>query len=545
MSASPSAPPENSGTAHVLVVEDSSVFREMQGLLLRQAGYEVALHENPQAALEDARRRRFDLVIIDYELPDMNGQQFMLALRETQPGIAAIFVSGSLTLQLAIQLTSQGVAGIFNKPANPKSLLEKVTETLARHSARDSGARAGSNNASLPTARRGHPAATTAAEPAADRVAYTPRFITGTSTAFREFSHRLWKVRDFRAVLLLQGEPGSPFELFAREIAEHSVFRDGPVMLADAAEFTPPRLIEVLAPSILSHDAGTLIVDGVETFTEEQQATLENLITGRDVFLPFARRFRLVLSATHRLSERVDAGTFGETLYYKISSLTLAVPSLREMREDILPNAERLLALKPGPDGRPPVLAPDAAEWLQQQDWPGNYEEFARVLLHAAAAVEGGTLPRAALLASHRLDQATPVAPAPRRVAAPRPLPPPVAPEPAPAAPPASSPPALGAIVRAPAPPPAPAATAPASVAPPAPSDSVAPAAPAAPAPAAAPTHKVPAAVGRAPARQLFAKPAAPTLPPASPSAFRPASAAFDFRQRLADTLAAADRPAA
>jgi hypothetical protein len=59
------------------------------------------------------------------------------------------------------------------------------------------------------------------------------------------------------------------------------------------------------------------------------------------------------------------------------------------------------------------------------------------------------------------------------------------------------------------------------------------------------PAHKVPAAVARAPARQLFAKPAASTLPPASPSAFRPASAAYDFRQRLADTLAAAERPAA
>eukprot|EP01035_Chromulina_nebulosa_P007166 gene7165-9664_t len=108
--------------AHVLVVEDSSVFREMQGLLLRQAGYAVSGHEHPHTALAAAKERKFDLVIIDYELPEMNGQQFMHELRKIIPDIAIIFVSGSLTLELAIQLSKQGVAGIFNKPANPKTL---------------------------------------------------------------------------------------------------------------------------------------------------------------------------------------------------------------------------------------------------------------------------------------------------------------------------------------------------------------------------------------------------------------------------------------
>src|SRR5205807_1346481 len=118
----------------------------------------------------------------------------------------------------------------------------------------------------------------------------------GSSDVFREFTHSLRKVRDFRSVLLLQGEEGSAFEMFARELAGISVFRDGPIMVCPAAEFGPRRLIEVLAPSLLSHDPGTLVVTGVEGFSDEQQKTLENLTTGRDVFLPFARRFRTVLA---------------------------------------------------------------------------------------------------------------------------------------------------------------------------------------------------------------------------------------------------------
>src|SRR4051812_45623966 len=91
-------PAKDSACAQILVVEDSSVYREMQGLLLRQAGYGASLHENPQAALAVAATQKFDLVVIDYELPEMNGEQFMHALRKIQPDIAVVFVSGTLTL---------------------------------------------------------------------------------------------------------------------------------------------------------------------------------------------------------------------------------------------------------------------------------------------------------------------------------------------------------------------------------------------------------------------------------------------------------------
>ncbi len=387
--------------ARILVVEDSSVFREMQGLLLGQAGYAVSSHENPQTALAVAAKEHFDLVVIDYELPEMNGHQFMHALRKLQPEIAVVFVSGALTLDLAIQLSSEGVAGIFNKPANPKTLLEKINETLARNGARDTAARVGSNSP-LGSRRGGASSslASTTIEPAADRVAYAPRFLLGSSDRFREFTHRLWKVRDFRAVLLLQGEAGSAFEPLARELAEISIFRDGPIMACNAARFDSRTLIQVLAPSLLSHDAGTLVVTGVEAFTAEQQKTLENLITGRDVFLPFARRFRLVVAATPALSDRVDDGSFDDTLYYKISSLSLAVPSLREMSGDILANTRRILAAHhdDGHAESPLAVASDAAAWLEAQPWPGNYEELTRTILAAAEFVEGNELTLAALL---------------------------------------------------------------------------------------------------------------------------------------------------
>lgn len=524
--------PAPSARAHVLVVEDSSVFREMQGLLLRQAGYAVSGHESPQAALAEARQQKFELVIIDYELPEMNGQQFMHELRKIQPDISIIFVSGSLTLQLAIQLGREGVAGIFNKPANPKTLLEKINETLSRTGSRDAALPGKGSSSPLPAARRGNSATPFQApaipgEPASGDLAYTPRFFPGHSEAFREFTHRLWKVRDFRAVLLLQGETGAPFELIARDLAAISIFRDGPIMLCPAEKFATQHLIEVLAPSLLSQDAGTLIVTGVESLSPAQQKVLHTLMTSRDMFLPFARRFRLVLAAAAHLSDLADNGAFDETLYYKISSLSVDVPSLHELRGDILLHVRQLLDQHAAAHKLPksPSLTTAAAAWLEAQEWPGNYTELARTLQIAGATAKGTEIGVPALEAALRQVRAEAAA---------------VAAQPAPAAPVAPAPVRVAVTVEDTLPPFAMRPAAPAPIAIPAP---------------AAPTPVIAVTVTASKPAPTPPPAPAPVIPPApkrteeaprpsgltARSVFRPASGAYDFSRRLAESLALAE----
>jgi DNA-binding NtrC family response regulator len=523
-----SEPASPSARAHVLVVEDSSVFREMQGLLLRQAGYAVSGHESPQAALAEARQQKFELVIIDYELPEMNGQQFMHELRKIQPAIAVIFVSGSLTLQLAIQLGREGVAGIFNKPANPKTLLEKINETLSRTGSRDASLPGKGSSSPLPAARRGNSATPFQApavpgEPAAGELAYPPRFFPGQSETFRDFTHRLWKVRDFRAVLLLQGETGAPFELIARDLAAISIFRDGPIMLCPAEKFDTQHLIEVLAPSLLSQDAGTLIVTGVESLSPAQQKVLHTLMTSRDMFLPFARRFRLVLAAAAHLSDLADNGTFDETLYYKISSLSVDVPSLHELRGDILLHVRQLLDQHAAAHKLPksPSLSTAAAAWLEEQEWPGNYTELSRTLQIAGPAAKGTEIGVPALEAALRQVRAEVASIAAKPVAG-------AAASPAPVRAQISVEETLPPFAMRPA---APAPTA--IPAPPAPTPVIAGTV-TAPKPAPAPAPAMPVAPKRT---EAAPRPSGLT----ARSVFRPASGAYDFSRRLAESLALAE----
>jgi DNA-binding NtrC family response regulator len=136
---------------------------------------------------------------------------------------------------------------------------------------------------------------------------------------------------------------------------------------------------------LLAQDAGTLIVTGVETFTPAQQKILQTLLGSREVFQPFARRFRVVLAAGGSLSDLADSGQFDETLYYKISAVTINVPPLRKLHADILPNVRQLLDQHATDTGAADAfsLTTAAAAWLEAQTWPGNYDQLRRLVLLA------------------------------------------------------------------------------------------------------------------------------------------------------------------
>lgn len=319
--------PEPAVRARLLMVGGSSIAREMQSLLLQQAGCTVALFDQPHPALAAAARQPFHLAVFDCALPEMTGEQFVRELQALRPGIGIILVADALTLELVVDLTRQGVAAILQKSAPPAALLDKVNDLLQRDALRPG------SRPPLEVAVR--PAAASGPRMSSQNASCGGRHLVGASASFHAFPQRLWLLRDFRTVLLLRGHTGDPFEEVARELVETSAYRGGPTIACPAIAFQPDSLIERLAPTLLSADPGTLIVLGVEEFDAEQQRTLELLLEARGVFLPFARRFRVVLAATERLAARVADGSFDEALFERIGALALDVPPLCEWRGHI------------------------------------------------------------------------------------------------------------------------------------------------------------------------------------------------------------------
>jgi CheY-like chemotaxis protein len=114
----------------VLLLEDASVFREMQSLLLQRAGFAVTVCEGPASALSEAARQPFDVAVLNSDTPGLDRPEFIQALRRHRPSLAIIFVAGALTVELTRDLTSAGVRTILQRPVNPIALLQKVDEAM-------------------------------------------------------------------------------------------------------------------------------------------------------------------------------------------------------------------------------------------------------------------------------------------------------------------------------------------------------------------------------------------------------------------------------
>jgi DNA-binding NtrC family response regulator len=376
----------------ILVVEDSVTSREMAVLLLEEAGYGVVACASAEEAMQAMQQREFGLLILDQNLPGMSGLQMLSQARKTHPDLPAVFIAGSLDLNLAVRISQERVAGIFTKPVDPRILLRKVAEVL--HVAPTEDRRTNEETAA-PRVASATPFLDPPSSEATPRTGRAgARSITDACAAYGTLGQRLKKVADFRSTLLLQGPFGAPFSALSRSLVAQSAFADGPFMECSPDQFDTDTLLQVLAALLVTEHAGTLLLTHIEDFNSEQIALLEQLLRCRGPFMPFAQRFRMIIGATPRLAQLAEEGGFDENLYYRLSALLVNVPALAEMRSDVVPLARYFLEVEQQRDlaGSPIMISPAAATWLEARDWPGDCAELQRVVLAASRHQVGSEL---------------------------------------------------------------------------------------------------------------------------------------------------------
>jgi CheY-like chemotaxis protein len=114
----------------VLLVEASSVFREMQSLLLQRAGYGVVVCDQSDAALAEAAKQPIDVAVLTSDVAGLDQPQFLSELRRERPGIGLIFVTTSVTMMLTRELMARGVSAVLQRPVNPAMLMQTIDEAM-------------------------------------------------------------------------------------------------------------------------------------------------------------------------------------------------------------------------------------------------------------------------------------------------------------------------------------------------------------------------------------------------------------------------------
>jgi DNA-binding NtrC family response regulator len=344
---------------------------------------EVTVAGHCAGALELVRGSTFDLAVIDHNLPDGNSQTLLHALRGECPDLAVVILTGVSDLDLAVRSLQEGADHFLTKPIDLATMLVILQRTLSsRRNARLAASRALRPTASSPFASGGE--ATRALARTAERVAAStsPILILGETGAGKGVLARWIHHASARGA-----EPWVELNCagLSRELVESELFGHERGSFTGAAT-AKPGLLEVA-------NRGTIFLDEVAELDLVVQAKLLKVLEEQrfrrigsvhDVSVSV----RLIAATSAPVRAMVEDGRFRKDLYFRLATVILTVPPLRERRDEIAALARAILAQLSPVHGRQ-VLAPDAIAALEAYPWAGNVRELRNVLERAALFTDG------------------------------------------------------------------------------------------------------------------------------------------------------------
>jgi DNA-binding NtrC family response regulator len=373
----------------ILLVEDKEGLRDVLRRTLEKEGYPVLPCSDGTQALTRLQRERFLLVLSDLKLPGADGLEVLRAARRAEPTLPVILMTAFGTVADAVAAMKDGAYDFLEKPVDPDHLLALLQRALQhRNLAREN---------------------TFLRERFAAELGFPT--ILGKSPALNQALSQLEKVALTEATVLLSGESGTGKELFARALHHLSRRRTGPFFAINCAAI-PESLLE---NELFGHekgaytgagatkrgkmemaDGGTLFLDEIGDLSPSLQGKILRVIEERC----FERvggtetrsvDLRLVAASNRDLKVLAAEGGFRQDLFFRLSVFPVAIPPLRDRREDIAQLAAHFASRFSAEQKRrtPVRISPAAMDLLSGHAWPGNVRELENALERAVILCEG------------------------------------------------------------------------------------------------------------------------------------------------------------
>jgi DNA-binding NtrC family response regulator len=361
--------------ARVLVVDDSKETCEFLEELLGALGLEVVKATHPDRAIELLHQESFDLLLSDINLEAK--KDGLDLLRAAKPlGVDTILLSGFGTLETAIEAVREGAFDFLSKPWNNEELKALVTRAIARRQSSGQGVTQGAS----PKGKRS--------------------LMIGSSPKMMAVYKTIASLQNSRATVLITGESGTGKELVARSIHLSSDRRDRAFVAVNCGALTETLLESELfghvkgsftgaigeKPGLFEEaSGGTIFLDEIGETSPSFQVRLLRVLQEQEIRRVGGNKTikvdARVIAATNRdLQVMVKAGAFREDLYYRLGVVELAVPPLRDRREDIPALLDHFLSEFGGKDDQVYQLHPEARRVLEAYSWPGNVRELSNAV---------------------------------------------------------------------------------------------------------------------------------------------------------------------
>jgi two-component system response regulator FlrC len=360
----------------VLIVEDDRELREALGTTLELAGFKDIQADCAETAIGFLGKQPIDLVVSDVNMPGMDGHGLLDYIRANFPALPVTLITAYGQISQAVSAIQKGAVDYIVKPFEPQVLIESVSRVL------------GTN----------------------DQVTASTEQPVAEDPYSRKLFQIAKKVAQTDSTIMISGESGTGKEVVARYIHDCSPRRNEPFVAINCAAI-PENMLEAIlfghekgaftgaynsAPGKFEQaNGGTILLDEVSEMDMGLQAKLLRVLQEREVERVGGRKtisldVRVLATTNRDLKEYVAENKFREDLYYRLSVFPLQWKPLRERALDVLPLAERLLAIHCKKMKRQVVMLDEGAKLqLMSYQWPGNVRELDNAMQRALILQQG------------------------------------------------------------------------------------------------------------------------------------------------------------
>jgi two-component system, NtrC family, nitrogen regulation response regulator NtrX len=362
--------------SNILIIDDEKAIRKTLSEILSYEGYKIEEAGDGEEGLRRFRDKTFDVVLCDIKMPKLDGIEFLDKVRETNPDVPVIMISGHGNIDTAVEAVKKGAYDYIAKPPDLNRLLITIRNAMDKTTL----------VAETKVLKR--------------KVSKVEEMI-GESAPIQKIRDTIDKVAPTEARLLITGENGVGKELVAKWVHEKSNRASGPLVEVNCAAI-PSELIE---SELFGHEkgsftsavkqrigkfeqahTGTLFLDEIGDMSLNAQAkVLRALQEGRITRVGGDKDINVdvrVIAATNKdLLKEVEERNFRLDLYHRLSVIIIHVPSLNERRDDIPLLVDKFLSDVCAEYGIPKKsIDKEAIEYMQQHNWTGNIRELRNVV---------------------------------------------------------------------------------------------------------------------------------------------------------------------
>ena len=396
----------------ILIVDDNAGIRQALKILLPMHFAEVETLPSPVTLVSTLERFRPDVVLLDMNFNTSintgnEGLYWAGEIKKMVPEVEVVLFTAYADIALAVEGMKRGAFDFIVKPWDNEKLV--ATLTAARDKARKAMGRDSSASGLRMTGGYCHPEAC----PELVEGRSEGSMYWGTSRAMAVIQKTVDKIAPTDATVLITGENGTGKDVLAREIHAHSLRSGKPMVAVDAGAITETLFESELFGHVkgaftdahTDHvgkfeqaDGGTLFLDEIGNIPLHLQAKLLRAIQSRSIVRVGGNEakpinIRLICATNMDLEQLVREGRFREDLYYRINTVHIALPALRERKEDIVPLAQMFLERFAEKYHRPLAgIAPEAAAMLTEGRWSGNIRELQNCIEKAVILSEAKNL---------------------------------------------------------------------------------------------------------------------------------------------------------